>query len=268
MGTLCFTACDDDDDDNHGFLPDAVVVNTFEAQYPGAKHVKWEYENGYNVADFHNGGYATHAWYDMQGHWIFTETELPFQALPALVQTNFQTSQYATWKIDGIDKIERLETGVIYIIEAEMGEAEIDLHYAENGSLIKEVPNGQNNYFPTTVPNILSETIQKMYPGAVILEIESKIGYEVDILHQNIVKEVWFDAQNQWIYTEWDILLPQVPAIVINALKASAYASYHIDDINFVEKPAGIFYEFELEQGNREVTILISEKGEIVTPQI
>lgn len=106
-----------------------------------------------------------------------------------------------------------------------------------------------------------------MYPGATILEIDTEAkGTEVDILHENIHKEVWLDTQNKWLYTEWEIRSSQVPDIVMTAFKASAYASYRIDDIHVIQKAEGFSYEFELEQGDRDITILFNEEGILVSP--
>ena len=91
-------------------------------------------------------------------------------------------------------------------------------------------------------------------------------GIEVDILHENIHKEVWLDTQNKWLYTEWEIRSSQVPDIVMTAFKASAYASYQIDDIHVIQKAEGLSYEFELEQGDRDITILFNEEGILVSP--
>lgn len=177
-------------------------------------------------------------------------------------------SEYTDWKYTEYDKIERSNTATVYVIEAEQGEKEVDLYYAEDGTLIKVVndsDNGNNNFQPVTIPQAINDAINEMYAGATIVEFDQeKIGFEVDILHNNIYKDVYFDSENQWIYTEWDVKIADVPAIVMNALKASEYKDYKIDDIDLIEKPAGIFYLFELEQGEREIDLTISAEGTIV----
>lgn len=61
---------------------------------------------------------------------------------------------------------------------------------------------------PSVTPSAIKELISEMYPGATILEIDTEAkGTEVDILHENIHKEVWLDTQNKWLYTEWEITL-------------------------------------------------------------
>ena len=83
----------------------------------------------------------------------------------------------------------------------------------EGGILIKEVTdgNGDNEHRPSVTPSAIKELISEMYPGATILEIDTEAkGTEVDILHENIHKEVWLDTQNKWLYTEWEIRSSQV----------------------------------------------------------
>ena len=49
----------------------------------------------------------------------------------------------------------------------------------------------------------------------------------------------------------------------MDALKTSEYKNYRIDDIDQIEKPAGTFYLFELEQGDNDVEVTISAEGKI-----
>ena len=184
--SFVFMSCDDDDDK---FTPESIVTKAFDTKYPDAQRVSWENEAGYVKAEFYTGSYEAEAWFDPQGNWMLTETDLPYNALPQTVKNSFEASLYAKWKID-----------------------------------------------------------------------------DVDMLHENIHKEVWLDTQNKWLYTEWEIRSSQVPDIVMTAFKASAYASYQIDDIHVIQKAEGLSYEFELEQGDRDITILFNEEGILVSP--
>ena len=64
-----------------------------------------------------------------------------------------------------------------------------------------------------------------------------------------------------------DITKDQVPAIVMNALQASEYKNYTIDDIDLIEKPEGTFYVFDLEQGNNDVEVTFDSEGNIKSTQ-
>ena len=105
-----------------------------------------------------------------------------------------------------------------------------------------------------------------MTPKEMIKHLK-KNGFEVDILHNNIYKDVYFNTENQWISTEWDITKDQVPAIVMNALQASEYKNYTIDDIDLIEKPEGTFYVFDLEQGDNDVKVTFDSEGNIKSTQ-
>lgn len=263
-GLLAFTSCDDDD---NNYLPDQTVTKAFDTKYPDAGKVEWETKSGYEVADFHISGNDAEAWFDNKGNWLMTKTEINFGLLPEAVRKDLRANEYADWKYTDFDKLERSNAATIYVIEAEQGEKEVDLYYAEDGMLIKVVndTDDDNSHFqPTTIPQAITDAIDEMYAGATIVDFDQeKNGFEVDILHNSVYKDVYFNAANEWVSTEWDITEDKVPAIVMNALKASDYKNYRIEDIDQIEKPAGTFYLFELEQGDNDVEVTISAEGNI-----
>lgn len=258
-----FTSCDSDDNDK--YMPENAVITAFNLKYPDAQRTSWESKGGYEKAEFYIGSYETEAWFDRIGNWVMTETDIPYSDLPQAVKTCFEASQYVNWEVDDVDKIERFDAATIYIIEVEKGETDIDLYYAEDGTFIKETTDVDDEHIPSIIPDALKKAVLELYPGATILEIDTEInGIEVDILHENIHKEVWFDTNNLWVHTKWDIMESQVPEIIMSAFHASAYASYHIDDIDVIEKADGLFYEFELEQGEQEVKVVFRQDGTMV----
>ena len=263
-GLLAFTSCDDDD---NNYLPDQTVTKAFDTKYPDAGKVEWETKSGYEVADFQISGNDAEAWFDNKGNWLMTKTEINFGLLPEAIRKDLRANEYADWKYTDFDKLERSNAATIYVIEAEQGEKEVDLYYAEDGTLIKVVndTDDDNSHFqPTTIPQAITDAINEMYAGATIVDFDQeKNGFEVDILHNSVYKDVYFNAANEWISTEWDITEDKVPAIVMNALKASDYKNYRIEDIDQIEKPAGTFYLFELEQGDNDVEVTISAEGNI-----
>lgn len=261
-GMLAFTSCDDDD---NNYLPDQTITKAFDEKYPDAGKVEWETKGGYEVAEFHVSGNETEAWFDNKGNWVMTKTEINFGLLPEAVRTSLKDSEYKDWKSTDFDKLERSNAATVYVIEVEQGEQEFDLYYTEDGILLKAVPDDDNdNFQPTVVPQAITDAINEMYPGATVLEFDSeKTGFEVDILHNNIYKDVYFNTGNEWLYTEWDIKEVNLPAIIMDAYKASDYKDYRIDDIDVIENPTGISYVLELEKGNDEVKMTISAEGKI-----
>ena len=263
---LSWTACDDDPDDR--YLPGQTITKALTEKYPEAQRVSWENKHGYEVADFYLGNDEKEAWFDPQGNWVLTETELPFSAVPAIIKEQLAAGPYAQWNIkNDVDKIERPETPTLYIIEVEKGKQEIDLHYTENGILVKEVPDDDSDdpYLPSLIPDALKTQLAALYPDALLLgyDVEEQ-GVEIDILDGNISKEVVFTTGYDWLYTEWEIRISEVPAVLLEAVRASAYADYTIDEVHIYEKPAGLFYEFELEKGEQEIKITFTEEGKLI----
>lgn len=259
---FAFACCSKDHND---YRPEATVIKAFETKYPKTGKVEWEQKSNYQVAEFRLNGQEAEAWFESNGTWMMTETDISLKNLPVAVQTAFNASEYKGWKVEDVDQIERVGMAVVYIIEVEQGEQETDLYYAENGALIKAVSDEDGNLQnrPEPLSEAIKNAIATKYPNARILEVDQeKGGIEVDIIDGNIHKEVVFDKQNNWLSTSWEVREANVEATVLNAFKVSEYKSYRIDDIDFYETPAGSYYQFELD-GNPDIYILIDLSGKI-----
>ena len=152
FGMVTLTSCEKEDDIHVSDVPTAVL-NTLEAKFPNVSRAEWENKLGYYVADFWQEGMDTHVWIDSKAEWKMTELDLGvnLQLLPEAVRTAFLNGQYANWKVDDIDKYERPDR-TFYLIEIETkGEKDRDLFFAEDGSLLKdEVDKENNDVTPTT----------------------------------------------------------------------------------------------------------------------
>lgn len=256
-----FAACDNDDNKHK---PDEAVTRAFEQKYPEAAQVKWETKKGYEVAEFKIQGKEKEAWFDKDGKWYMTESDMTYEELPGAVKTNFK-KDYADWKVEDVDMLERTGMEAVYVIEAEQGKEELDLYYTEDGTLVKTVIDN-DGYSPDDVLTPTIKTyLSKHYTGAKIIdaEIDNTIT-EVDILHDGKYKEVKFDKNEAWLSTEWDVPVNTVPAVVMSAI-TSGYAGYVIEDVDFVERAQAVsVYRFELEKGDVDLDVLVDEAGNII----
>lgn len=260
MGLVAMTtSCDDDN-----YTPEDIYVQAFQQLYPEASRVEWEDKQGYKVADFRYQNKETEAWFDQSAKWMMTETDLLYTDLPAAIRTAFEASQYATWRVDDVDKLERVDTETIYVIEVESGKQEYDLYYAEDGTLIKTVQDGNNKeHQPLTISQAIMDKIRELYPGTTaFLEFDREGNYtEIEFKDGNTYKEALFDSNSAWVCTMWDIRRTDVPTVVMNALNASEYGSYKMDDVEIFHSPAGLFYLFEMEKGDKDYYCMFSENG-------
>lgn len=281
MGMIGLQSCSNDDDDDlpSSKVPEAVR-NAFDSSFSNTANLSWETKTvakgQYYKAEFNNksdNGYKTEAWYTADGAWYMTETEMPYNVIPQAVKTSFESSEYASWKRDNeVDRIERNAVKeIIYIIEVESPQdVDMDLHYSADGILVKAVNDdgdGDNESLlpdaPSEMVTAATEFIQKNYPNARIIEIEAEHGMiEIDIIHDNRSKEVLLSTTYEWISTSWDVYT--LPAKVTEAIKASQYNGYVVDDTEYFETPAGNYYLVELEQGKNEVKVKITEDGEFI----
>ncbi len=139
---LALVACNDADP-----IPiSAAVQNSFQARYPEAQSVRWGSSGDYIVADFYidAGGVPEQcqAWFTHVGEWYMTLREKPYSALPQAVQVAYESGEYATWIVDDVIQVERIDA-TQYLIVADgfyLGvESEAYLFYLPSGVLAQGV---------------------------------------------------------------------------------------------------------------------------------
>ena len=249
------------------YRPEAKVITSLNAKYPKASRVEWEQEKGYQVAEFHEKGVKSKAWFNNDGKWIMTKSDIKYSALPAAIRSNVEKGEYNGWKKEEADKIERAGMPAVYVLEMKKDGQETELYYTENGELMKVLADGQKKPKLTCIPldQSIRDKITIKYPKAVIIEADEENGMlEIDILDQGENKEMTFTPQNEWISTTWNIRKNEIPAAVNAILDEAPYKDYRIDDIHFVETPSKSYYWLELEKGNSEVKLAITPEGEII----
>ena len=238
--TWSLQSCDNDDDGS--IAVPAELQSAFSSKFPNAANVKWETKSGYYVADFYDG-YEASAWFTQDGKWQMTETDIPYNALPQAVKMSFENSEYASWKRDDIDKLERTGVETVFVIEVEKQNQEVDLYYSADGTLIKSIVDTDDDN---------SEHLPVQYT-------------EVDIIHNGIPKDVLFNQTGNWYSTSWEIRQNELPEAVNNTLN-NQYGEYRFDEAEYIEKADGsIYYRIELEKGDVDKVVNIGENGTVLS---
>lgn len=259
---LCTSLSSCDNEEKFENLP-ASVQKAFSQKYPDARFQEWEQKKGYYVLDFRNKGVQAEAWFNSDS-WLMTETDVKKNGLPQAVLEAFAATEFAGWRIEDIDMIERSVMETIYVIEVERGEVEVDLSFLEDGTLIRvDYDDDDDSYLPE-IPSQIMFALDEMYPGAVVRDIDYEHGmFEIEIFHDRIKKEILFGHDFGWVSTSWEVSKRDLPELVTVYLEAN-YAGYKIDDVDFFTTPAGDYFEIELERGEKEITIKISPLGELI----
>lgn len=270
LGAFSLTMQSCDNDDNDGIAVPDELRTALADIFPNVNRVEWEAKGTYYVAEFYNNNYETSAWFTRNAEWQMTEIDIPFNALPAAVRSAFQSGNYATWRVDDVDMLERKGMETVYIIEVEQGRQEVDLYYTEEGVLANErvdIDGSQNpdDYLPSDLSSTVRAFISERYPNARLIEIDTERNgmIEVDIVHENVGKEVLFSSTGAWQSTSWDVYISSLPQAVTNAVSAR-YPNYRIDDADYMETPEGDFYVIEVERGDTEVNVWVTAEGTIL----
>lgn len=267
IAMVSLQACNKDNDNNKPNDVSQQAKQALSTKYPDAEKVQWGTKSNYEVANFSSKSVAVSAWFDNSGNWYMTETDIHFDNLPQAVKTSFTTGQYASWRVDDVDQVERSTVETVFVIEAEKQETEIDLYYSADGTLIKELLGADidydyEDYIPAVIPGTIEDYLKTSHPNAKILDIDKDGAYtEVEILDGQIKRDLVFDNNNVWISTKTESRIADVPTAVTDVLKASEYASYRIDDVDYYQKPTSEYYRFELKAAKGDVKVDITTDG-------
>ncbi len=126
--------------------------------------------------------------------------------------------------------------------------------------------NDDSNYILSELDMVMVEYIDANYPGAEILKARRERDLiKVEIFQQQKERLVIFSAIDyQWVYSEWDIDISELPDAVVTAVAMTTYAIYPISNIDFVKIPILEYYYIELMQGKEPVYLYITPFGEIL----
>ena len=260
--TLFFSGCSKNDDDHQGIIPLPPVENAFQEKYPDAKNPVFEIEGNYYVVDFNNEGSETTAWFTDQGVWMMEKIDISFAQLPAAVSTAFKQGFYSNWTVDDTYAINRLNMGIVYKIEAEQSNSEVDLYYSQYGNLIKAVDDEIN------IPKEVSNLMEITFANAELLDIQqNSLGYELDMIDNQIYKVAQLNKDYRWQSTTWAMSEQEVPQIVMQGFESSAYASDKVQSIYTLLNANGTFYLFKVSHNGQDETITFDVFGNIVKPE-
>ncbi len=277
--------CDKQDFDSPVEIPVSDKAKmALENMYPEATNITWSQKGEYAVANFSLPASRVKddnnltAWFDNGGRWYMTETDILFSELPEAVQADFNASEYNSnsWQLEEVDKLEREGVETIFVIEVEKKEngveQEVDLYYSSDGVLVKKVVDADKDYdyedyIPSKPIEAIDEYIRVNYPNARIVEIDNEKGMtEVEIIDGRTPRELLFDG-TVWVYTKTEVRKADLPATIVQALEASPYATYRIDDIDYYQTPDKEFYRFDLESAQGDVKIDIALDGTLSVKQ-
>jgi hypothetical protein len=113
--------------------------------------------------------------------------------------------------------------------------------------------------------------VQKMFtakfPKAtdVKWEIENKKDFEANFKIGNVEQSATFDKSGEWLETEIEISISQLPAAVSQSVKKE-FPDYKFKEASSIDsKINGKCYEVEISKGKDKLDVLVSPDGKIIS---
>lgn len=134
--------------DSNLIVPQKVVA-AFTTQFPNAHLKKWEQRKEGYIADFRQEGKKYFAYYAEDGVWRGTESPIKWtRQLPAAVKEGWKASEYYSWYVEDIKKIQTPERP-LYVLHVDNGtlldadhhdafREEYVLFFSEKGELVRK----------------------------------------------------------------------------------------------------------------------------------
>lgn len=246
--------------------PTGSVQEFIQSRYPGARIVEIDADDGLTEVELIDADHVLReAVFNRSGEWLYTQTEVRRADLPATVTDAWNASEYAAangYRLDDIDYYETASDGNYYRLELESRYGDVKLKVTPDGDLSLFTPTGGG----TIVANTVDEAIQRLCPGAIVIEKDYDDGYlEVEIRHEGREKEMLFNGQNDWVLTRWDVAYRELPEAVLTAFRQSEYAQWELDGITYTQTPTGEWYVLEVEDYRTDTDryLRITPGGEI-----
>ena len=108
----------------------------------------------------------------------------------------------------------------------------------------------------------MTDFLGSKYPGYRLKETDEDDGFiKAEIVHDSIEKDVYFNWNLEWVWTEWDVRYGSLPEPVKKTLE-----NYReIDDISFIETPSSSFYAAEVEMNDDDEIVRVSPDGTLIS---
>lgn len=263
---LFLASCDNNDDDHKNAIePTEPVMQAFNKKYPNASNPIFTIEGNYYVAEFTNNSVSTEAWLTEQGKWMMDKADTPFNQLPEAVTAALNNGLYAGWKVDDSYTINRDSMAVVYKINAEKGNSDMDLYYSPYGNLIKAVNDEGNEDAPIVIPAEVHTLMAFTFATCDLLDIQSNAnGYILNMLDGKVYKIAQLNKNYLWQSTSYQIAEQDVPEIIMDSFQSTGYAGDTIESILVKIDANGTFYTFTVDHNGQSTEVTFDAIGNIV----
>jgi uncharacterized membrane protein YkoI len=118
------------------------------------------------------------------------------------------------------------------------------------------------------VPDALKEKLSKEHPNSKDVEWEKEgDNYEAEFEEDGIEISIIYDSEGNLIAKEVEIEIKDLPEPITNYILEN-YIGYDIEEAEKIENNDGVYYEVEIENGDKEIELLFDSEGNFIEEEI
>ena len=272
FGGIFFSACGNSGggQGENDQLPTQAVETAFFAKYPSASDVNWEAKGVFQQSDFNIGQMEYEAWFNRSGIWLQAEYSTTYMNLPSkvkdLIANNINYPPTSWTPQEKVEVLDRKNYLLWYEIELKNGVQEVKIWSDADGYASRIVIEDLDG---NDIPSTISSFIAIKYRNGLITEVIKLVNnfYEANLLDGENVKIVHFNASMNWLYTDWSVMLADLPQVVKAALDAPAYQDFTVKSASYQQYPDGDHYHFVLSQRDMagpDISVNVDLNGNVI----
>ena len=223
VSTMLAVSCNNDNDD---FRPESVVQEAFDARFPTATNLSWSMSGGVWLADFIFANRYVSAWFEEDGNWLLTKTEIFAANIPEKLKNAIIESGYKDWHLDDVDHVETKGMITTYIIEVHKEDKEMNLYFSveeDNIKFLTAIPDAVGNNFPRPINELdkITDAIELKHSDIKLFRAvrDGLFVYAGFICDEDVIGEITLDNDYKWIQSILTSNWESLSEAVIEALE-------------------------------------------------
>ncbi|NNC69750.1 MAG: hypothetical protein HKN90_02895 [Flavobacteriaceae bacterium] len=114
------------------------------------------------------------------------------------------------------------------------------------------------------IPHEVNLAFESAFPNAKAIKWEYENDFwEVDFKKNNHRFSAVFDLKGNWVETEYEIHIDELPAIIFDSIK-TRFDDYKFKEVEVVESVTGNYYEIELKYIHNEIEVIYDDQGNFI----
>jgi len=241
----------------------AVVLNTFQLEFPNATDMKWKLEKGNYYVDFEVNNKDNQLVISNKGTILQHFQDLYESEIPKAVLETIK-SRVKFFDVSDADRLEELSK-TSYRIILKNNENTHSFQIDETGKLLKYTKDLNKNEVPAPVITYIKSKYGSIDIDDAVYEEESgKKSYLLEGEINDMDHTFIFDDKASLLKHEQDLKKSEVPLPVMNAVKA-AYVGFEIRDTELTEEGGKTVYSLQLRKSDEKITLKLSPDGKIIS---